>query len=126
MLTLGHFRLNLNTMIIKRAHEVSEEMPSLEGTKACTVRWLISEKDRAKHYAMRLFELQPGGIIPLHSHEDKEHEIFIIEGNGVLNDGKKNIQVMRGDVIFIEPEEKHSFVNNSDGVLKFICVIPIV
>ncbi|MBA7656879.1 Oxalate-binding protein [subsurface metagenome] len=126
MLTLGHFRLNLNTMIIKRAHEVSEEMPSLEGTKECTVRWLIAEKDSAKHYAMRLFELQPSGIIPLHSHEDKEHEIFIIEGNGVLNDGKKNIQVMRGDVIFIEPDEKHSFVNNSDGVLKFICVIPIV
>lgn len=113
-------------MIIKRTHEVFEEIPSLEGTKACTIRWLITHNDGAKHYAMRLFELQPGGIIPRHAHEDKEHEIFIVEGNGVLNDGKKNIQIMKGDVIFIEPKEKHSFINNADKPLKFICVIPII
>lgn len=113
-------------MIIKHSNEVAEEIPFLEGVKGCTLRWLIAEEDGAKNYAMRLFELKPNGIIPLHSHIDTEHEVFIIEGRGTFNDGKNDIQVKKGDVIFVEPKNKHSFKNTSDKPLKFICVIPIV
>jgi len=111
-------------MLIKRSLEVTEENPTLEGTKGCTVRWLIAENDGAKRYAMRLFELKPEGIIPLHSHVDKEHEIFVIEGKGILESASKTISIQQGDVIFIDRQEVHSFINNSTKPLRFICVIP--
>jgi quercetin dioxygenase-like cupin family protein len=113
-------------MFIKHFDQVAEEIPTLEGTKGCTVRWLIGQKDGAKNYAMRLFELQPGGLIPLHSHEETEHEIFIINGEGTINDGENDIRVKKDDVIFVKPGEKHSFINNSQNPLKFICIIPIL
>ena len=112
-------------MLKKHFTEVKEEPPNLAGTKGCTVRWLISHDEGAVHYAMRLFTLQPGGIIPLHEHQATEHEIFIAEGEGVINDGMNETSVKKGDAIFVEAGEKHSFVNNTDHPLLFICVIPI-
>lgn len=113
-------------MIIKHSDEVPEEKSKLKGTKGCTLQWLIAEKDGAEHYAMRLFELLPGGLIPVHSHDDTEHEIYIIEGTAILNDDENKITVKKGDVIFVKPGDKHSFINTSDKPFKFICVIPIV
>jgi quercetin dioxygenase-like cupin family protein len=112
-------------MIIRHSYEVPKESPTLEKTKSCTLRWLITHKDGAKGYAMRLFELGSNGQIPLHSHEDTEHEIFIIAGEGFLNDGKQDIRVKKDDVIFIQAGDKHSFRNDTDKPFKFICVIPI-
>lgn len=112
-------------MIIKHIEEVPEERSNLKGTKGCMLRWLIAKKDGAQNYAMRLFELQPRGIIPIHTHEKSEHEIFIVQGTALLDDGSKTIEVRQGDAIFVQPGEKHSFKNNSNHLLKFICVIPI-
>jgi len=113
-------------MIVKHSDKVAKEKPSLEGTEKCALRWLIAEKDGAENYAMRLFELKPGGSIPLHAHVDTEHEIYIIEGNGILEDDKKSNEIKKGDAIFVKPGDKHSFKNNSNQPLKFICVIPIL
>jgi len=112
-------------MLLKYYSEVPSEIPKLEGTKGVTLRWLISKNDGAKNYAMRLFELAPDGIIPLHDHEKTEHEVFIVEGNGILQTLEKNLEIKKGDAIFIKPGEKHSFQNNSKKPLKFICVIPL-
>lgn len=112
-------------MTIKHSSEVPEERSSLKGTKDCTLRWLIAEKDGAEHYAMRLFELLPGGLIPVHNHDDAEHEIYIIEGSATLDDDENKITVKKGDAIFVKPNDKHSFINSSDKPFKFICVIPV-
>jgi len=50
-----------------------------EGTSKLRVRWLITKEIGAKNFAMRLFEMEPGGYSPLHSHP-WEHEVFILEG----------------------------------------------
>lgn len=112
-------------MQIKHSSEITEQKPALKGTKNCTLRWLITEQDGAEHYAMRLFELGPGGLIPIHIHENTEHEIYVIEGLATLDNGMNKITVKKGDVIFVKPGDKHSFLNNSDKPFKFICVIPL-
>jgi len=112
--------------VIKRHYtDVEEEISGLAGAKGCTVRWLITKEQGAKRYAMRLFTLQPGGQIPLHEHEATEHEIFIIEGRGMLDDGSTTIPVKKGDAIFVPTCEKHSFINNTEQSMQFICIIPI-
>jgi quercetin dioxygenase-like cupin family protein len=95
----------------------------VEGIKDITVRWLISDKDGAENFAMRLFEVGPGGYSPYHQHE-QEHEIFILEGEGVTKKEDGEVRFKAGDVFFIKSGEWHNFTNTGSGQLKFICLIP--
>jgi len=110
---------------MKHVHysDVELETPSEEGLKDTKVRWLISDKDGAKNFAMRLFEIQPGGYTPLHQH-DWEHEVFVYEGEGETRDKKNRKPFKQGDVFFVPPMEWHQFVNKNDKPLKILCLIP--
>ena len=117
----GAIKVNL----MKHVHytDVELEIPEEEGIKDLKIRWLISKKDGAENFAMRLFEIQPGGHSPLHQH-DWEHEVFIIEGEGHANDGKNKKTFKEGDVFFIKSMEWHQLINSGDKTLKFLCLIP--
>jgi quercetin dioxygenase-like cupin family protein len=93
------------------------------GASNVKVRWLITKDMGANHFAMRLFEVQPGGYSPLHTHP-WEHEVFILEGEGVVFDGEKTTPFKPNDVVFVLPDERHQFKNTGDRVLKFLCLIP--
>ena len=58
---------------------VGAEDVTMDGAESVNVRWLISKKDGAENFAMRCFEMAPGGHSPHHSHK-WEHEAFILEG----------------------------------------------
>lgn len=110
---------------MKHVHytDVELETPTEEGVKDTKVRWVISKKDGAKNFAMRIFEIGPDGNTPLHQH-DWEHEIFILEGNGVARDKENQRDVKSGDVLFVPPMEWHQVVNTGKETLKMICLIP--
>lgn len=110
---------------MKHVHysEVELELPTEEGIKDLKVRWLISKKDGAEIFAMRLFEAKPGGYSPLHQH-DWEHEIFILQGEGVARSKIHEESFKEGDVFFIKPMEWHQFINTGKKTLKFLCLIP--
>lgn len=103
--------------------EVRLEVPKEQGVKDVMVRWLISKKDGAENFAMRLFEIKSDGYTPLHQH-DWEHEVFILEGNGITRNKNSEKSFNSGDVLFIPPMEWHQFVNTGDKTLKFLCLIP--
>ena len=110
---------------MKHVHytEVKLETPKEEGAKDVKLRWLISKKDNANNFAMRLFEVKPGGYTPLHQH-DWEHEVFILEGEGVAKNKESEEPFKSGDVFFIPPMEWHQFINTGEKTLKFLCLIP--
>ncbi|MGB9720478.1 MAG: cupin domain-containing protein [bacterium] len=113
-------------MKIIKLSEVIPEIPQLSGTKDTTLQWLITKNDGAPHYAMRVFTINPGGEIPVHSHNNMEHEIFILEGEAILNNGVSEILVKKGDALLVQPDDKHGFINNASTPFRFICVIPIL
>jgi len=110
---------------MKHVHytDVELEVPTEDGVKDTKIRWLISKKDGAENFAMRLFEIKPGGNTPLHQH-DWEHEIFILEGEGVARDKENEKPVKQGDVLFVPSNEWHQIVNNQDKLMKMLCLIP--
>jgi len=110
---------------MKHVHytDVELETPSEEGIKDLKVRWLISKKDGADNFAMRLFEVQPNGYTPYHQH-DWEHEVFVVEGTGVVKSENSEEPFKPGDVIFIPSMEWHQFKNTSSEPGKFLCLIP--
>jgi quercetin dioxygenase-like cupin family protein len=86
-------------------------------------RVLIGPKNDAPNYIMRHFRIFSGGFTPDHSHP-WEHEVYILKGSGTLktSEGKKAFKA--GDYVFVKPDEKHQFINDSKEALEFICVIP--
>lgn len=106
-----------------RAINIKPEEVKSEGADNVTVRWLISEDDKAPNFAMRLFEIGPGGSSPFHTHT-WEHEVYILEGEGKLLFEDKEKLFSGGYFIFVPGGKKHSFLNTGDKVLKFLCIVP--
>lgn len=96
---------------------------TMEGAHACTVRWLIGEPDGAPNFAMRRFEVEPGGYTPKHSH-DYEHEVYILSGRGVILEGDVERPLAAGDVVYVAPNEVHQFQNRAAEPLVFLCLVP--
>jgi quercetin dioxygenase-like cupin family protein len=112
-------------MAFKCVHysKVKPEKPVEAGASGITVRWLIKEEDGAPNFAMRLFELQPKGHSPLHSH-DWEHEVYILEGNCKVTCEGQEAKATVGYVVFIPPKTKHKFTNTGKSKLRFLCLVP--
>ena len=93
--------------------EPTEEVPgSLK-------REVITAKDGAPNFAMRVIEVKPGGSSPFHTHP-WEHEVFILSGQGVVKGEQGETPITKDTVIYIAPEEKHCLVNKGDEPLRFV------
>ena len=114
-------------MIKKKSEDVVEKQATLtDGTKVkdVSVRWLIDHKSGAKNFAMRKFEIEKGGMVPLHNHPE-DHEIYVLSGKGKFTNGEgKEEMVEKGDVIYIPPNEKHAIDNLGKDNFVFICIVP--
>ena len=109
-------------MIVKDYRQVTPE--EFKEAPGVTVRWVISEKDGAPNFAMRVFEVELGAASPFHTHP-WEHEVFILAGRGHVRAEDGEMPFQEGSVLFVAPEEKHQFVNDGDTPLRFICVVPL-
>lgn len=88
-----------------------------------SVRWVVGKPEGAPNFAMRVIEFERGAVFETHDHP-YEHEIFVIEGEGIAEapDGE---EVMRpGVALYVPPSQPHGYRNTGDGPLRFICVIP--
>ena len=110
-------------MKIERSKLIKKSSVRVEGAKDVEIRWLISKEDGAKNFAMRMFEIQPGGHTPLHTHPH-EHEVFIIEGKGIFRCDNQEYEFAAEDVIFVPGDTIHRFQNTGDSLLRFLCLVP--
>jgi quercetin dioxygenase-like cupin family protein len=104
--------------------EVEPRLVEEEGAKGTTVRWLISRPEGAPSFAMRVFEMAPGGSTPFHDHV-WEHEVYVLTGEAEVVSEAGPRPISEGDAVLVEPEEKHQFRNVGDGRVKFLCMIPL-
>ncbi len=112
-------------MLIKKPQEVPNVPVHMEGARDVMVRVLFGPQDRAPTFAMRIFEMAPGGHTPYHDHPF-EHEVMILEGDIAIVSSEDRIPVQAGDVALIRPGETHQFRNLSDSrPAKFMCLVPI-
>jgi len=111
-------------MVIQHYKDVKAMIPEEPGVSGVKMRRVIAEKEGARNFVMRVFEVEPGGNTPLHSH-GWEHEVFILKGTGVVVDQSGEHEVKSGDVIFVPGGEEHQFRNTGDKAWEFICLIPM-
>lgn len=110
-------------MIVKDYHEVPAEPVTMAGAEAVAIRWLLGKDSPAPNFYLRLFEVQPGGHSPYHTHAI-EHEIFVLEGQGLIHAKGTQHAVSAGHFALVEPNEEHQFENTGKTVFKFLCIIP--
>jgi len=88
------------------------------------IRWLIDGKTGAPNFAMRHFEIAPGGQTPLHDHA-WEHEVFILGGTGVIVCDTGEVPFAPGDAVFMPVGETHCFKNTGAEPVTMLCLVPI-
>ncbi|OHB76789.1 MAG: cupin [Planctomycetes bacterium RBG_16_64_10] len=111
-------------MKVQHVSQIEPQPVSMEGARGCTVRWLIGQPDGAPNFAMRQFEVAPGGHTPRHRHP-YEHEVFVLAGTGAVSDGATERSLSAGDVVYVGPDEVHQFRNSGATLLKFLCLVPL-
>ena len=86
-----------------------------------TVKELKTQEADEKDINIKLFEMQPGGYSPLHSHPAK-HRLIVTGGEGTVFDGEKTAAIKAGDIAYIAPNEPHQLQATGDKPLKFTCL----
>ena len=110
-------------MKVNHFEAIKQAPVTMEGSHGCQVRWLVDETTGAPNFAMRQFEVAPGGFTPRHSHP-YEHEVFVLEGQGEVLEGDVAHPLSAGDFVLVTPDEVHQFRNTGDRPLKFLCMVP--
>ena len=113
----------LGDMKVDHYEKSAQNRVDMPGATGCKVRKLIGAEEQAPNFAMRQFEVEPGGFTPRHCHP-YEHEVFVLEGTGVVFEGDQQHPIRPGDVIYVAPNEIHQFRNPGENSLKFLCLIP--
>ncbi len=109
-------------MIIKNRKEFKPKIMDNEQMKGVKFYPLITAKDGAPNFALRIFEVAPNGYSPKHTH-DWEHEIFIAEGEGKAISKDGEFRIGKGDCLFVKPSELHQ-IRAGDKGITFVCIVP--
>lgn len=111
-------------MLIRRADEMPGKPMQMEGVQGVQMRLMVGRADGAPNFSMRHFTVEPGGHTPRHQH-NYEHEVMILEGKARVEHGGEFHDVAEGDVLFIQPNQVHQFVNTGQAPMKFLCLVPV-
>lgn len=111
-------------MKVEKSANVAKAPVNVEGARGVEIRWLISKEDGAPNFAMRMFEVRPGGQTPLHTHPH-EHEVFVLEGRGVFVCEGQEYPLSAEHVVFVEGGKEHCFKNTGDSLMRMLCLVPM-
>ncbi len=111
-------------MILKHASNIPAVPMTKPGFSGMQARFLLTADDDCPLYAMRLMEFAPGCYCSFHNHKE-EHEIFILEGEGILKTDNESA-IRAGDAILLMPCEFHQIRNTGTSMLKMICTVPLL
>src|SRR5262245_61486405 len=111
-------------MLLRRADPATTEPLTLDGTQGVRMQIMVGRGDGAPTFAMRHFAVDPGGYTRRHQH-NYEHEVIILEGTARVEYDGAFHDVRTGDVLFIEPNRLHQFVNTGAATLRFVCLVPV-
>ena len=94
--------------MMKHIHYLDQEamVVDMDGAKGTVIRHVITEKDGAPNFNMRVLSMEPGSLSPNHSHP-WEHEFFVLSGEGIGEMDGNEVTVKQGDVLYVPPDVQH-------------------
>ena len=110
-------------MPVKVVHYSAVRADAVPEAPGVTIRWVLAKEDGAPHFALRVFEVPPGGASPHHRHW-WEHEVFILDGAGTVATEEGDFPLTPGTAVLVPGGVLHQFRNTGAGLLRFICLVP--
>ena len=111
-------------MLVRHADEMEGTAVEMEGAQRVAMRLMVGRADGAPTFALRHFTVAPGGHTPRHRH-DYEHEVYVVQGTGRVEQDGETHDLRPGDVTFVKPNALHQFVNTGDRPFQFLCIVPV-
>jgi len=102
----------------------TEQIASVPYGTGARKRVVFGQDEGAATFAMRIFDVPPGGGSSDHSH-DFEHEVLVLKGEGVLKGSRGEAPFKAGSALFIPCNERHQLLNTGSENLQFACMVPL-
>lgn len=119
-------------MILKKFNDcVEQDVDALLGSLSLGIRnkWLIGkeqEKGIGKlSFALKYSIIEPGKLYPMHPSKHTE-VVFILDGNGIINNDEEQLEVKTGDIVLTRCGEMHSIANSGKTELKTLSCIDLL
>jgi quercetin dioxygenase-like cupin family protein len=83
---------------------------------------LVGDRGESTGFALRYFEIAPGGFSSLESHAH-EHAVVVLRGRGEVQLGDAVHDVGFGDAVYVAPHEVHQLRNRGTEPFGFLCIV---
>jgi len=84
---------------------------------------LFGDSSKAKGLRSGYVILNSKESVGLHNTGSSEEVIFIIDGAGIVNYGRKNtVRIKKNSFVYIPPKTPHNVTNNAKELLKYIYI----
>jgi quercetin dioxygenase-like cupin family protein len=81
---------------------------------------ILTDANNAKHLGGIFCQLLPGGKQAYHYHKNRESIIIVISGEATVTVEDKEINIRKGDVLYIPAGEKHKMTNDGKEAIRYI------
>lgn len=95
----------------------------MEDAAGVEISRILVDEDGEYSQFLREFVIEPGGHTPHHKHP-WFHHIIVRSGPVTLEHRDGPVELVSGDVVYLESEEVHQFRNQSKDSIRFFCLIP--
>lgn len=72
---------------------------------------------------VQMISIKAGEKVKPHYHKKQTAMFYFLNSNGYFTINNKRVNIEKGDVLVIEPNDKHSSVNNTNENFEFIAFI---
>lgn len=103
--------------------DVSATAMAGAGIEGVVKRVLVSPEQGWEGWVMRLFDVEPGGHTPRHTH-DWPHINFVADGAGELHMDGEDLEIEKGSAAFVPAGVVHQYTNTGAEPLALLCIVP--
>jgi mannose-6-phosphate isomerase-like protein (cupin superfamily) len=105
-------------------YKVSESEVAPLNLAGRDLRWVITQETvGAKDMSIAIMRCHPRAVVkPLHSHNDIEEVIYIVEGRGQVWIDGEFVDFVKGDSVFFPANSKHQVRNTGDETLVTVSI----
>jgi len=90
-----------------------------------TIRHLIAPWTQVKseHVWVGTTAVEPGFTSNEHKHDTQEEIFYCLEGEGALRINGKDVPMLPGDTLLVQPGNLHQVVNQGNVVFKLLAIV---
>ncbi len=110
---------------VTNADEIEWEAGMEHGTRFGSKTKHLATLSGGRSLGCSLYEVPPGKrAFPMHAHLANEEAIYILEGEGTMRIGEREVPVRAGDYVAFPTgaEHAHQLVNTSSAPVRYLCM----